>query len=257
MDLQRVTEIVIGIAQEAGAMVLGEFGEHEGSLKCDGSLVTEADARSEVLIRERLRRDFPDHTIFGEELGFDGPADNPWVWYLDPIDGTSNYIFGLPNWGVSIGLAHEGQPVAGAIFMPLTQRTYWAWRGGGAYCNARRLSIHDPDKLYPTDLVCVSSTIFERYEVRLPQKIRSFGCAAEALATTASGCFAGLIHNHWHLHDLAAGVLMCEEAGGVVTREDGTPFESFAGTDPKAKAPLLVVAGPRVHEQILAGLRRK
>jgi myo-inositol-1(or 4)-monophosphatase len=257
MDLQRITEIAIGMAQEAGALALAEFGEHKGFLKHDGSLVTEADGRCEALIRRRLQRHFPDHSMFGEEMGFAGAEDNPWVWYLDPIDGTSNYIFGLPTWGASVGLAHEGRPAAGAIFIPPTGRTYWAWRGGGAYCNGRRMAVHDPDEMRPTDLVCVSSTLFERYELNCPQKLRCFGCAAEALATMAAGSFAALVHEHWHLHDLAAGLLMCQEAGAVVTLEDGTPFESFDGVDPKGMAPLLVVAGPRIHKEILAAVRRK
>ncbi|MEI6500315.1 MAG: inositol monophosphatase family protein, partial [Armatimonadota bacterium] len=95
MDLQRTTEIIIGLAQEAGAGVLAKYGSMEAITKYDGTLVTEADPEAEALIRERLRQHFPDHAVYGEELGFEGAEDNPWRWYLDPIDGTNNYIFGL------------------------------------------------------------------------------------------------------------------------------------------------------------------
>jgi myo-inositol-1(or 4)-monophosphatase len=255
MDLQRTTEIIIGLAQEAGAHALVGFGEAEGSRKHDGTLVTCFDGQCEALIRERLGQHFPGHTVFGEEMGFEGPEDNEWIWYLDPIDGTSNYVFGLPIWGVSIGLAHEGRPVAAAFHMPVTGQTWWAWRGGGAYCDGRRLQLHDPTDMNRTDLVCLSSTIVERYEFSFPQKVRCYGSAAHALATMAGGSFAAVIHDCWYLHDLAAGLVMCQEVGAVVTREDGSPFEGFTGTDPRRHAPLLVIAGPGVHAQVLATVK--
>ncbi len=257
MDLQRTTEIIIGIAQEAGAHALAGFGVAEGTHKYDGSLVTCYDAQCEQLIRDRLREHFPGHTVFGEEMGFEGPEDNDWIWYLDPIDGTSNYVFGLPVWGVSIGLAQHGRPVAGAFFMPMSDETWWAWRGGGAYRNGQRLQVYDPGALNRSDLVCLSSTIIERYEFAFPQKVRCYGSAAHALAAMAGGSFAAIVHDHWYLHDMAAGILMCEEAGAITTRVDGTPFDSFAGLDPRENAPLLVIAGPATHGGILAGVRRK
>ena len=257
MDYQRTTEITTGIAREVGDWALTQFGRLAGELKYNGTLVTSADRECERMIRERLGRHFPDHTVFGEETGFEGPEDSDWIWYLDPIDGTSNFIFGLSMWGVSIGLAYRGQPVAGAFHMPVTGRTYWAWHGGGAFRNGQRLQVHDCDEMRPTDLVCLSSTVHERYRLTFPQKYRSLGCAAEALATTAAGSFAGLVHDHWHLHDIAAGVLLCREAGAVITLDDGTPFESFNGIDPKGRAPALVIAGPRLHGRILRCVQRK
>lgn len=252
-----MTEIAIALAQEAGAAALARCGSVEGTLKHDGTLVTQVDAHCERLIRAQLRRHFPDHTIFGEELGFDGPADNDWIWYLDPIDGTSNYIFDLPVWGVSIGVAHEGRPVAGAFHMPLTGQTWWAWRGGGAFCNGQRLCGYHPTEMNRTDLVCVSSTIIERYEFSFPQKLRCHGSAAHALATMAGGSYAAVVHDSWHLHDLAAGLVMCQETGTVVTQEDGTTFESFDGVDPCGMAPLLVIAGPAIHARVLRTIRRR
>jgi len=257
MDLQRTTEIIIGIAQEAGAHALAGFGGVEGTRKHDGTLVTRYDAECEQLIRDRLRRHWPDHTVFGEEMGFEGPEDNEWIWYLDPIDGTSNYVFDLPVWGVSIGLAHGGRPVAGAFHMPVTGNTWWAWDGGGAWGNGRRLAVHNPPEMSRTDLVCLSSTIVERYDFTFPQKVRCYGSAAHALAAMAAGSFVAVIHDYWHLHDLAAGLVMCREAGAVVSCEDGSCFEDFTGTDPCAKAPLLVIAGTRLHGEFLTAMRRK
>jgi myo-inositol-1(or 4)-monophosphatase len=257
MDLQHTTEIIIGIAQEAGALALAGFGGAESTLKYDGSLVTTFDRQCEELIRERLRVHFPGHSIFGEETGLEGPADNEWIWYLDPIDGTSNFVFGLPIWGVSIGVAYQGRPAAGAFCMPLTQQTWWAWRGGGAWCDGRRLQLYSPTAMNSADLVCISSTILDRYEITCPQKLRSYGSSAHALAAMAGGSYAGVVHDYWHLHDLAAGLLMCEEVGAVITRDDGSPFTSFDGVDPKDKAPTLVIAGANVHARILAAVQLK
>ncbi len=257
MDLRRVTEIIIGLAQEAGAIAWKQFGHVQGSLKYDGSLVTDCDAACEAFLRERLQRYFPEHSIYGEEMSWQGAPENEWLWLLDPIDGTSNFIFGLPIWGVSIGLVHQGQPVAGTFYMPATQQTFWAWRGGGAYCNGRRLQIYHPEDMKRTDLVCVSSTVLERYEFSFPQKIRCYGSAAQALAAMAAGSFAAVIHDNWHLYDIAAGLLMCQEAGAVITDEYGQPFSSFAGIAPHEHVPMLVIAGPSIHAQILQGVRRQ
>lgn len=257
MDFQNTTETIIGVAEEAGEYVLAQFGVMKGGLKYDGTLVTEADGQSERMIRARLKVLFPEHTVFGEEMGYDGPEDNEWIWYLDPIDGTSNFVFGIPIWGVSIGLAHRGRPVLGVFAMPALRETFWAWDGGGAYLNGQRLAMNEPTEMRHTDLVVVASTTMERYDLHLPQKIRSLGCAAYALAGLAAGSFVGLIHDNWHLHDLAASIVMCNEVGLKLTTEQGEDFVSFNGIDPKAKAPLLVGAGPAVHETVLTGLVRK
>lgn len=257
MDLQRTTEIIIGVAREAGAHARTGFGAATCTHKHDGTLVTCFDSQSEQLIRAHLRHHWPDHTIYGEEMGFEGPVDNEWIWYLDPIDGTSNFVFGLPIWGASIGLAHRGQPVAGVFYMPQTDETWWAWRGGGAYHNGQRLEVYAPEDMNRTDLVCLSSSILERYHFSFPQKVRCYGSAAHALAMMAGGAFAAVIHDHWYVHDIAAALLMCQEAGAVVTQTDGTTFDSFDGLDPKAKVPALVVTGGKIHERMLAAVTPK
>lgn len=257
MDLQRITELIIGIAQEAGAGVLASYGSHPETTKYDGTLVTEADPAAEALIRERLQKHFPEHSIYGEELGFAGPRDNEWVWYLDPIDGTSNYVFGLPLWGVSIGLTHRGRCVAGVIEMPALRETFWAWEGGGAFCNGRRLQASLTTTMQDNDLLCISSTIVQRYDFSFPQKIRALGSAAYALAALASGAFVGLIHDNWRLHDVAAGMVLCQETGLIATCDDGSPFESFENYDPDAPAPTLILATPQMHPQIMECVRLK
>lgn len=257
MDLQRITEIIIGIAQEAGAGVLAQYGSFEAIEKYDGTLVTEADPAAEVLIRKHLKRHFPDHSVYGEEMGFEGPRDNPFIWYIDPIDGTSNYIFRIPIWGVSIGLTHNGRCVAGVFDMPPVRETYWAWDGGGAFRDGQRLQPSTITAMRPNDLICVSSSILQRYELSFPQKVRCMGSAAHGLVGVAAGQFVGMVFDNWRLHDLAAGLVMCQETDVVVTRLDGTPFESFDGCDPDAAAPPLILAPEALHSQIMACVRKR
>lgn len=257
MDLQQLTETIVTIAREAGAGALALFGSAEVTQKYDGTLVTEADPAAEKLIRGRLEEHFPGHSIYGEELGLEGSEDNPYLWYLDPIDGTSNYSFGLPVWGVSIGLVHEGRCVAGVFDMPALRETYWAWEGGGAFCNGRRLPPSPVTELRPNDLVCVSSSVLDGYDLLFPQKKRCMGSAAHGLAGVAAGAFVGLVHDHWWLHDIAAGLVMCQETGHVITRDDGTPFAGFHGLTPRDPAPPLVIAPPALHERLLGYVHRR
>lgn len=255
MDLQHVTEIAIAIAQEAGAQVLAAYGSHQGTIKYDGTLVTEADSAAEVLIRRRLKESFPEHAVYGEEMGLEGSRDNPWIWYIDPIDGTSNYVFGIPIWGVSLGLVHDGRPVAGVFDMPPVRQTFWSWEGGGAFCNGRRLSPQRVREMRPTDLISVSSMRPRAYRLGFPQKPRCLGSAAHALAGMAAGQFVGMVHSNWRLHDLAAGLVMCREVGLKITTLNGKNFDSFQGLDPDKAAPALVIAGPELHTLFLQSVQ--
>ena len=251
IDLKRTTEICIEIAQRAGELELACFGHVTSSRKRDGSLVTEADCRAEELIRERLTHFFPEHAVYGEEFGMDGDTDNPWRWYIDPLDGTSNFVFGLPLWGVSIGLLYNLKPVAGVFHTPVIGDTFWAWHGGGAWLNGNSVSVSSQTKMSPNDLLCISSAESSTYQVPFPQKMRCFGSAAFELAATAAGLFVGLLHTNWHLHDMAAMLCMAQEAGAVVTDVSGQPFCDFIGLDSTLPGPPLLVAGPGLHAGLL------
>ena len=257
MDLQRATEIAMDITQEAAALALGYYGQAQVHHKGDGSLVTEADREAEKLIRRRLDVEFPGHAACGEEFGLVGEATNPHIWYIDPVDGTSNFVFGLPIWGVSLGLTYEGRPVVGAFVMPAAGEKYWAWLGGGAYLNGERLYASDTAEMRHNDLLSISSTTADLYELDFPQKMRCLGSAAHALASVAAGHFVAAIHDDWYPHDMAAALCMCLEADAVVTDDAGRPFETYEGLDWRAKSPTLIAAGPNVHARILETVRRK
>jgi len=256
-DLQRTTDIALMIAREAGQIALGYYGQAQVDRKPDGSLVTQADRQAEELIRERLATHFPDCAVYGEEYGHGGRHGAPYTWYIDPIDGTSNFVYGLPIWGVSLGLACEGRSVAGAFVMPVTGETYWAWEGGGCYLNGRRVSVNDPGEMRHHDLVNISATIPARYDLSFMPKIRCLGSATHALASVAAGHLVAMVMDSWRIHDFAGAMVMCSEAGGLVTYDDGTPFEGFASLAAGDLGPTLIAAGPQVHPHILAGVRRR
>ncbi|NPV47542.1 MAG: inositol-phosphate phosphatase [Armatimonadetes bacterium] len=256
-DLQRATEVALEIAHEAGQLALACYGRAQVEEKHDGSLVTQADRGAEELIRSRLAAAFPDHAVFGEEFGIGGNQASPYVWYIDPVDGTSNFVHGLPLWGVSVGLTYAERSVAGAFVMPVMQETYWGWEGGGAWQDGRRVAVADRTEMRTNDFVSIASTILNGYQVDLPQKLRCLGSASHALAAVAAGHFVAAIQDNWKPYDFAAVLVMCQEAGVVVTYEDGRAFESFAGLDRSTPGPTLVAAGPGIHSRVLSGLRRR
>jgi myo-inositol-1(or 4)-monophosphatase len=257
MDLARLTEVAIGITQEAGALALELYGQVQAMHKGDGTLVTEADRRAEQLIRDRLALHAPDHAIFGEEFDLSGDPDNPYRWYIDPIDGTSNFVFGIPLWGVALGLTFEGRPILGVFDMPASRDLYWAWESGGAYLNGQRLAQPTKVAMHRTDLVTTSSTVLERYDLNFVPKVRCLGSASHALAATAAGSFVAAVHDNWKIHDMAAPLCMCFEAGLVASDDQGNPYPSFAGLDPKAEGPTLVVTAPTLQASVLSSLARQ
>jgi fructose-1,6-bisphosphatase/inositol monophosphatase family enzyme len=251
LDLQRTTEIALEIAQEAGELALGYYRQVQAHRKSDGSLVTRADREAEELIRRRLGEAFPDHAIVGEEFGRTGDPQAEYVWYLDPVDGTSNFFYGLPLWGVSMGLTHHDIPVVGVLNMPASRDLYWAWEGGGAYLNGQRLVLEDHGETRTNDLLSISSLSMDRYEFTFRQKMRCLGSAAHALAGVAAGHFVAMVQDNWHLYDFAAALVLASELGLTVTDLQGVPFRSFAGLDARDVGPTLLAAWPSLHAGLL------
>lgn len=254
LDLKRTTEIAVQIANEAAELALGYFGRARVDHKDDGSLVTQADREAEELIRRRLDEFFPDHAVFGEEFGLGGAQDSPYVWYLDPVDGTSNFVYGMPIWGVSVGLTYEERSIAGAFVMPAMNERYWAWDGGGAYRNGKRVFALDPGQRRHNDLISVYSADGSLYRFDYGRKHRCLGSAAHALAGVAAGHFVAALQDNWHTYDFGAVLVMCREAGAAVTDLEGHPFEGFAGLERRAVGPALLAAAPGVLQDVLGVL---
>ena len=138
--------MAIDTAREAGALLRAEFGRpKEISYKGEVDIVTESDNRSEILIVSRLREHFPEHGIIAEEGG--NVAGTKYCWHVDPLDGTTNFAHGYPCFAVSIGLVEDGEPVAGAVFNPVSDEMFSAARGEGAFLNGKRIRVSPIEKL--------------------------------------------------------------------------------------------------------------
>lgn len=220
-------------ALAAGDVLKSWAGRFSVSEKARADLVTEADVASQKVVYDLVHRAFPDHGFVGEE-GLSENTEARCRWFIDPLDGTSNYVHGFPYYCVSIALEVDRELTVGAIFDPNRHELFTATRGGGAFVNGSRLAPRPPKPLHESMLIAsfppgvvADSPHIQRFLVALPaaQTIHRSGSAALNLAYIASGRLDGYWSAILKPWDCAAGVLMVRETGGVVTRLDGGPYE--------------------------------
>jgi myo-inositol-1(or 4)-monophosphatase len=222
------------IAREAGALLMGYFKRRVAiEYKGDVDLVTEADRASERLIVERLQARWPEHGIVGEE-GTRSEADAQYHWYVDPLDGTTNFAHGYPAFCISIALARrDGQLEVGLLYDPTRDEMFVAERGKGAALNGEPLQVSKTKTLsesllgtgFPSHKRHKNPNIHFYYQLTLRSHgVRRAGSAALDLANVASGRYDGFWEFNLNPWDTAAGVLLVQEAGGTVTRFDGSHF---------------------------------
>ncbi|MEZ5400768.1 MAG: inositol monophosphatase family protein [Bryobacteraceae bacterium] len=227
-------ETATGIAKEAGALVARLYERRVGfELKGTADLVTEADRASEKLIVERLRSHFPTHGIVAEEGGgHESPSE--FRWYVDPVDGTTNFAHGYPAFNVTLALEQAGRIVAGVIFDPIRDELFAAERGGGAYLNNHRIHVSKTPKLdeallatgFPSYKRHLSVNIHFFHQVAMiSHGIRRSGSAAIDLAYVACGRLDGFWEFGLNPWDMAAGILLIEEAGGRCSDMNGNPAD--------------------------------
>jgi len=250
--------VAVDAARAAGRLLLDALpGSHRITSKSTArDLVTEMDARAEALIFERLRDAFPDDAMLGEESGATtGRSGRRWI--VDPLDGTVNYAHSVPHFAVSIALEMRGRVELGVAYLPCADELYVAEHGAGARLNERPLTVSATETLAESLLVTgFPYDIREQPDNNLREDavfsvraraVRRLGSAVADLAWVTAGRFDGL----WALRlgpwDVAAGMLLVEEAGGRVTGIDGGPLD--------LDAPSLVASNGRIHDEILATLK--
>jgi len=221
------------IAREAGALLMGYFHRRvKVEYKGDVDLVTEADRASEALITKRIGERWPGHNIMGEE-GTRSEQGSDYRWYVDPLDGTTNFAHGYPVFCVSLGLEHKDERVAAVIFDPTREEMFTAEKGGGAFLNGQPIHVSSIANLaeclvatgFPSHKRHKNPNIFFYHQITLKTHgVRRAGSAALDLCNVASGRFDGFWEFNLNPWDTAAGVLIVQEAGGQVTRFDGQPF---------------------------------
>ena len=226
--------IAVRAARKAGNVIAKHYetpDSVETSQKGSNDFVTNVDKAAEAIIIETIRKSYPQHTIITEESGEHAGEDQDIQWVIDPLDGTTNFLHGIPVFAVSIALERQGQIVAGVIYNPAMDELYTAERGGGAFLNDRRLRVAARNKLVD----CVIGTGIQHlgrpghghYLVELRNVmgetagIRRMGAVALDLAYVAAGRLDGFWEDGMHPWDLGAGMLMIREAGGFVSDKKG------------------------------------
>jgi len=222
------------IAREAGALLMEYFQKHiKIEYKGDADLVTAADRASEVLIRKRITELWPAHDVLGEEQGLNDQGSE-YRWYVDPLDGTTNFAHGYPVFCVSMGLEHRGVMIAAAVYDPTRAELFSAELGKGAHLNGQAIQVSKTPTLkesvlatgFPSHKRHKNPNIHFYHQITLHSHgVRRAGSAALDLCNVASGRFDGFWEFNLNPWDTAAGVLIVEEAGGKVTRFDGSPFQ--------------------------------
>ena len=239
------------IALEAGSLLVQRLGSARVSNKGDIDLVTEADIAAEELIIDHIRSYYPKHGILAEESGEAvsiGDTASKWRWIVDPLDGTTNYAHGYPCFCVSIGLEHSGSIEIAVIYDPMRDEMFAAERGQGATLNDRRMRVSDVEDLNSA-MLCTGFPYnvrerpnFARHFANFTmeaQAVRRDGSAAIDLAYIACGRFDGFWEDGLNAWDVAAGVLLIEEAGGLVT--------DFAGEKLNIYTPKVLASNGLVH----------
>ncbi|MGC8760348.1 MAG: inositol monophosphatase family protein [Bryobacteraceae bacterium] len=246
-------ETAVEIAREAGAL-LAHFFERGISfdLKGEFDLVTEADRASESLVVERLHARFPTHSVLGEEGGLrDRPGE--YVWYVDPLDGTTNFAHGYPAFNVTLALERRGELIAGVIYDPLHQEMFTAELGGGAFLNGRRIHTSRTALLeqallatgFPSRKRHENVNVHFFHQVAMSSHgVRRSGSAALDLAYVACGRLDGFWEFGLNPWDMAAGLLLVREAGGRTSNMKGAPAD--------LRGPHIAATNGPIHDALLA-----
>jgi myo-inositol-1(or 4)-monophosphatase len=221
-------------ARAAGDLALSRFGgPQEIDVKGHRNIVTATDVEAELRVMEILCAEYPGHKILSEETASDTDASSGWTWVIDPIDGTKNYAIGVPFWCTNVALCLDGEPVVGLTYDAVHGEGFWSTAGGGAFCNAEPIaacvkqdvfsSVLGIDLGYDDALGAQQLDLLRRIFPNV-QGIRIAGSAALGMAYAACGrmdLYAHLMVSPW---DVAAGILLVREAGGVATGRDGAPM---------------------------------
>lgn len=238
-------QIFLDVAKSAanqGGMVLKEFWGQQLAIaekERQGDLVTEADKKAEMEIVKVIKEHFPEHGILAEESGKLGTKDSNYLWVIDPLDGTTNYAHGYPLSAVSIGLLINGIPSVGVVYNPMYEELWSGAKGQGATLNNHAIQVSDTTELSKSLLV--SGFAYDRretldnnyaefcYLTHLTQGVRRSGSAALDLAHVACGRFDGYWERGIKLWDIAAGIVILEEAGGKVSAYNGDRIDFNSG----------------------------
>ncbi len=259
-DLNMMLETAVAAARLAGDRAMQEINAVKVSIKNKTDLVTQADTICQQIIIDRIKETYPDHGFIAEE-GKDGglfkqpPGGKPFWWVIDPIDGTNNFAYGILLFVVSIAVMYEGEPIVGVIFDPATESMFTATKGGQAKLNGRRISANDSgiDKFSNLGLDSHFDGPVPGWAYKLMERtrFRNLGTAALQLAYVAKGGLIATIFTSPKIWDIAAGALIAESAGAVVTNWQGKKIFPLDLHNCKAEKLPIIASNKKVHAELL------
>ncbi|HTQ10938.1 MAG TPA: inositol monophosphatase family protein [Fimbriimonadaceae bacterium] len=224
-DLSHVLRQLEPIVKEAGRMAQAAQKGSPREIKPDGSIVTPADRAVEEFLRGELRSLVPGAGVYGEEMGCSAETEEG-LWCIDPIDGTSNYAFGLPIWGVSVGLVKGEECLVGIVYLPVLDELFTGAAGLGAFLNGERLPPIPSGEISAEELVSCPDRILRMYPSEdIPGKIRHSGAFVADAVYTVCQRVRGLVGVREKLYDIAACLCIAKEVGADIRYADGSPLE--------------------------------
>tara|TARA_Y100000768_G_scaffold376963_1_gene349635 strand:- start:889 stop:1599 length:711 start_codon:yes stop_codon:yes gene_type:complete len=209
---------MIKASEKASKILIRDFGEIEKlqvSKKGPSDFVTNSDLKAEKIIINELKKAKPNYSIISEENGIEENKDEKNTWIIDPIDGTVNFLHGIPHFAISIALKSDNEIISGLIFDPIKNEMFYAEKNNGAFFNNHRMRVSKKNQI--NECLFVTGGKLEK-EIALPY--RKSGCAALDLAYVASGRYDGYFQHNLNLWDIAAGILLVKEAGGITNKID-------------------------------------
>jgi len=209
--------IMIKASEKASKILIRDFGELEKlqvSKKGPKDFVTNSDIKAEKIIIEELKKARPNYSIISEENGIEKNKDKSNTWIIDPIDGTINFLHGIPHFAISIALQFNNEIVSGLIFDPIKNELFYAEKNNGAFFNNQRIRVSKKNN--------INECLFAIGKIKNEPDLiyRRSGCAALDMAYVASGRYDGYFQNNLNLWDIAAGIIIIKEAGGIINDID-------------------------------------
>ncbi len=236
--------IMIKAAEKASKSLIRDFGELENlqvSLKGPSDFVTSADKNVEKIIMEELSKSKKKFSFLTEESGYIENDDNQNIWIIDPIDGTTNFLHGIPHFTISIALKSHKEIISGLIYDPIKNEIFYAEKNCGAYLNNKRIRVSNKKQIKE----CLFATNGEKFK-NIDLITRKSGSAALDMAYVAAGRYDGYFQDNLNLWDIAAGIILIKEAGGIINEIDLSKKNSIE----------IIASSPNINQKMLEKLNK-
>ena len=252
--------VMVKACRKASKILIRDFGEIEKlqvSLKGPGDFVTASDKKVETILIEELQKARPDYSILSEEIG-EIKNDDSFKWIIDPIDGTANFLHGIPHFGISIGLEHNKEIICGIIYDPIKDEMFTAEKGNGSYLNNQRMRVSSRSKLKDCIIFTggpkresqdkeLALKEYNNFSSKVLIPIRKLGSASLDLAYVAAGRCDGFWQRNLKYWDIAAGIILVKEAGGFIT--------DFKGKNEYLENKTVLATNSKINDEMIEVLK--